>query len=440
MSGTEGETASLSPAASLQVWLAHLESLHPRGQGGIELGLERVLRVKDELRQHPECPVITVGGTNGKGSTCAYLEAIYSLAGFRVGCYTSPHLLDYNERVRIDRRPISDDALCEAFGKVEAARQAAGQVQLTYFEFGTLAAMEAFRSQALEVLILEVGLGGRLDAVNAYASDCAVVTGIALDHTDWLGSTRTSIGFEKAGIFRTGKPAVCADPDPPQSLLAQASAIGADLHLLGRDFGYFGDRLQWTFWGRAGLRRGGLANPGLRGACQLRNAAAALAVVEVLRRRLPVSMQATRLGLIDPHLPGRFQVLPGRPAIVLDVAHNPQAVSGLAENLADMGFFARTIAVVGMLADKDIAGSLAPLAGKVALWLLADLDVPRGASSSLLAAAIKAADLGGELECLASPVRAFERSAELAGENDRIVVFGSFYTVAAVMRSMQSGR
>ena len=172
----------------------------------------------------------------------------------------------------------------------------------------------------------------------------------------------------------------------------------------------------------------------------MRNAAAALAVIDVLRQRLPVSMQATRLGLIDPHLPGRFQVLPGQPAIVLDVAHNPQAVTGLAENLADMGFFARTIAVVGMLADKDIAGSLAPLAGKVALWLLADLDVPRGASSSLLAAAIKAADLGGEVECLASPVQAFERSAELAGENDRIVVFGSFYTVAAVMRSMQSGR
>jgi dihydrofolate synthase/folylpolyglutamate synthase len=440
MSGTEGEPASPSPAASLPFWLAHLESLHPRGQGGIELGLERVRRVKDELRQHPECPVITVGGTNGKGSTCAYLEAIYSLAGFRVGCYTSPHLLEYNERVRIDRRPISDAALCEAFGKVEAARLAAGPVPLTYFEFGTLAALEAFRRQALEVLILEVGLGGRLDAVNAYDPDCAVVTGIALDHTDWLGATRASIGFEKAGIFRAGKPAVCADPDPPQSLLAQAEVIGADLHLLGRDFGYFGDKAQWTFWGRAGLRRGGLANPGLRGACQVRNAAAALAVVEVLRQRLPVSMQATRLGLIDPHLPGRFQVLPGRPLIVLDVAHNPQAVTGLAENLSDMGFFARTIAVVGMLADKDIAGSLAPLAGKVDLWLLADLDVPRGASSSLLAAAIGAAALGGKVECFPSPHRAVERSAELAGENDRIVVFGSFYTVAAGMRSMQSGR
>ena len=426
--------------ASLTSWLAHLESLHPSGQCGIELGLERVLRVKDVLSQDLQCPVITVGGTNGKGSTCAYLEAMYSFAGYRVGCYTSPHLLEYNERVRIGRLPVDDSGLCEAFARVEAARQAAGGIALTYFEFGTLAAIEVFCSRQVEVLILEVGLGGRLDAVNAYDADCAVITGIALDHTNWLGPTRESIGFEKAGLFRAGRPAICADPDPPQSLLDQARAIGADVHLLGRDFGYFGDQLQWTFWARRGLRRSGLANPALRGAGQLRNASAALDAIELLREPLPVPMQAIRRGLIELDLPGRFQVIPGRPVVVLDVAHNPQALAGLAARLGEMPFCARTMAVVGMLGDKDIAGSLAPLAGKVDLWLLADLKVPRRTSSEVLEAVVKGAGLGGCVERFASPDEAFARSAELAGENDRIVVFGSFYTVAAVMRSMQSGR
>ena len=438
MSGQSASSVALS-YPTLQAWLAHIENLHPRGHAGIELGLERVLCVRQELAPPPQCPLITVGGTNGKGSTCAYLEAIYCFAGYRVACYTSPHLLEYNERVRIDRLPVADGTLCQAFASVEKARLAAGGVPLTYFEFGTLAAMEVFRLQQAEVLILEVGLGGRLDAVNAYDPDCSLVTSIALDHTDWLGSTRAAIGYEKAGIFRCGKPALCADPDPPQSLLDHAQAIGADLHLLGRDFGYVGDRQQWTFWGRHGLRRAGLAPPGLRGACQLRNTAAALAVVELLKPRLPVSMQALRRGLIELELPARFQVLPGRPAIVLDVAHNPQAVAGLAENLADMPFFAHTIAVVGMLADKDLAGSLAALAARVDAWLLADLDVPRGAPAASLAAAIGTARVGGRVECLASPAQAFARAAELAEENDRIVVFGSFHTVAAVVRSMRAG-
>ena len=437
---TDAALPARSLASGLEGWQARLESRHPLGQAGIELGLERVLRVKVALGQQLWCPLITVGGTNGKGSTCAYLEAIYAFAGYRVGCYTSPHLLAYNERVRIDRAAVGDEELCEAFATVEAARLAAGEVALTYFEFGTLAALEVFRARQVEVLILEVGLGGRLDAVNAYDPDCAVVTGIALDHTDWLGPTRESIAFEKAGIFRADTPALCADPDPPSSLVEHALAIGADLHVLGRDFGYFGDPVQWTFWRRDGLRRGGLANPGLRGAAQLRNACVALAAVELLKPRLPVSMQAARRGLIEPELAGRFQVLPGRPAVVLDVAHNPQAVGELVDSLGGMGFFARTIAVVGMLADKDIAGSLAPLAGKVDLWLLADLGVPRGASASVLAAVVTGASLGGSIECLASPAQAFARAVKLAGENDRIAVFGSFYTVAAVMRKIKDGR
>lgn len=423
--------------ATLGDWLAHLEGLHPKGLGGIELGLERVRQVKAALGQTQDCPLVIVGGTNGKGSTCAYLEAIYRFAGYRVGCYTSPHLLEYNERVRIDGTPIDDAALCAAFARVEAAR---GKTSLTYFEFGTLAAWEAFAAARVDVVILEVGLGGRLDAVNAYEPDCSVVTGVALDHTDWLGPTREAIGFEKAGIYRAGKPAICADPQPPQSLVEHAAAIGADLQLLGRDFGYFGDKTQWTWWGRNNLRRGGLANPGLRGASQLRNAAAVLAVVEALRARLPVSMQAVRRGLIELELPGRFQLIPGRPALVLDVAHNPQAVAGLVDNLGDMGFHEKTIAVVGMLADKDIAGALAPLAGRVDVWHLADLDVPRGAAAAVLAAAIAAGSLGGSVECHALPEAAFAAASKQAGENDRILAFGSFYTVAAVMRALKNRR
>lgn len=429
---------------SLPDWLTHLESLHPKGQGGIELGLERVNRVKAELQQTQHCPLIVVGGTNGKGSTCAFLEAMYSFAGYRVGCYTSPHLLAYKERVRIDRVPVDDDALCQAFAKVEAARQAAGNTALTYFEFGTLAAWEVFAAQGTEIIILEVGLGGRLDAVNAYDADCAVVTGIALDHTDWLGSSREEIGFEKAGIFRAGKPAVCADPAPPLSLLEHAAAIGADPQLIGLDFGYFGDKTQWTFWGNDDtgfrVRRGGLPNPVLRGGCQLRNASTALVVIESLKDRLPVSMQAIRRGLVELELPGRFQVLPGRPVVVLDVAHNPQAVGEMAGNLGDMGFFEKTIAVVGMLGDKDIDGALATLAGKIDVWLLAGLESlagSRGAPAQVLADVVSNRTLGGRVECLDSPQEAFARAVKLAGENDRILVFGSFYTVAAVMRVMK---
>ena len=426
---------------SLPDWLNHLESLHPKGQGGIELGLDRVGRVKAALQQRQSCPLVVVGGTNGKGSTCATLEAIYTFAGYRVGCYSSPHLLDYNERVRIDGVAVDDASLCAAFARVEAARQSAGEmggeIALTYFEFGTLAAWEVFAARAVEVLILEVGLGGRLDAVNVYDADCAVVTGIALDHTDWLGSTREAIGFEKAGIYRAAKPAFCADPEPPQSLLDHAAAIGADLQLLGRDFGYFGEKTQWTFWGRDGLRRGGLANPALRGRFQLRNAAAVLAVVEALKDRLPVAMQAVHRGLLEVTLAGRFQVLPGRPAIILDVAHNPQAVAGLADNLGEMGFFERTIAVVGMLGDKDIVGALGALAGKIDVWLVASLDVPRGAPAAVLAAVIGEQKLGGVVESFVSPAEAFARAAALAGENDRILVFGSFYTVAAVLRALK---
>lgn len=427
-------------------WLAHLEGLHPKGQAGIELGLDRIRLVKAALRQKQHCLVITVGGTNGKGSTCAYLENIIRTAGYRVGCYTSPHILEYNERVRVDGVPVDDASLCAAFARVEAARQVAGDVALTYFEFGTLAAWEVFAAANLEAVVLEVGLGGRLDAVNAYEPDVAIVTSVALDHTDWLGPDRESIGFEKAGIFRTGRPALCADPQPPQRLLDHAAAIGANLRLIGRDFGFerpgaevAENRLQWRWWCRSNgqLTRRALAYPGLRGPTQLYNATVALAALDAIADKLPVTMQAIRPGLIETELTGRFQVLPGKPAIVLDVGHNPQAIGVLAANLSNMGFFNRTHAVVGMLGDKDIANALLPLKDRVDFWHVATLIGPRGTTADHLASIIRELALGGEVICHASPLAAMNAARGQAAESDRILAFGSFYTVAGALESLQ---
>ena len=422
-------------------WLVHLEGLHPKGQAGIELGLERIRKVKEALGQHEFCPLITVGGTNGKGSTCAYLASIIDRAGYRVGCYTSPHLLDYNERVRVNGLPVADEALCAAFARVEAARQAAGDIALTYFEFGTLAAWEVFAAVGVEAIILEVGLGGRLDAVNVYEPDVAIVTTVDLDHTDWLGPDRESIGFEKAGIFRAGKPVLCGDPRPPQALLDQAAAIGADLRLMGRDFGFERDlenRLQWRWWQRQGerMQRRSLAYPGLRGPTQLYNATLALAALEAVSARLPVTMQAIRPGLIETEIAGRFQVIPGKPTIVLDVGHNPQAIRVLADNLAGMGFFDRTHAVLGMLADKDIAGALLPLKGKIDYWHCATLEGLRGTTAERLNELVSSLALGGEVMCYASPAEALCAAQSQAGESDRIIAFGSFYTVAGALQAL----
>jgi dihydrofolate synthase / folylpolyglutamate synthase len=431
---------------NLSNWLAHLEGLHPKGQAGIELGLDRIRLVKAALGQTEHCPVIIVGGTNGKGSTCAYLANIIDRAGYKVGCYTSPHLIDYNERVRLNGVPASDDVLCAAFARVEAARQQAGNVALTYFEFGTLAAWEVFAAAGVEAVILEVGLGGRLDAVNAYEPDVSIVTTIALDHTDWLGPDRDSIGFEKAGIYRSGKPAFCADPNPPQRLLDHAAAMGADLRLIGRDFGFERpsaesdeNRLQWRWWCRSGERllKRALAHPGLRGPVQLFNASVALAALEAISDKLPVTMQAIRPGLIETEVAGRFQVLPGKPAIVLDVGHNPQAVKVLADNISGMGFFDRTHAVLGMLSDKDIAGALQPLKGRVDYWHLASLPGPRGTSAAALQQIVVDAGLGGEVFCYESAQAAMQAAKGQAGESDRILAFGSFYTVAGALQALR---
>jgi len=421
------------PVRGLAEWLDYIERIHPKA---IQLGLERVAKVRDAMGRSTSAVVFTVAGTNGKGSTCAMLESILLAAGYKVGLYTSPHLLRYNERVRVEGVPVSDERLCEAFVAVERTR---GDVALTYFEFGTLAAWEIFTSRLLDAVILEVGLGGRLDAVNALDTDCALLTSVDLDHMDYLGNTRESIGSEKAGIFRPGKPAVVADLDPPRSVLDRAGAIGAELLLMGRDFGFRQQGQQWMYWGPSG-RRGGLAAPALRGGRQLANAAAALAALDALRKRLPTGMQDVRNGLARVELAARFQVLPGRPTVVLDVAHNPQAAGVLAENLSDMAFYPETYAVFGMLKDKDIEGVCRALKDKFSAWFAADLSVSRGATAATLASALREAGANGEVVCFENPREAYAAARKRSGENDRIVVFGSFHTVAEVMQAIEATR
>ncbi|MBI1943329.1 MAG: bifunctional tetrahydrofolate synthase/dihydrofolate synthase [Betaproteobacteria bacterium] len=410
-------------ARTLEHWLAYIERQHPQS---IALGLERVLEVHSRLRTTLACPIITVGGTNGKGSTCAMLEAILGAAGYRTALYSSPHLRRYNERVRIAGREADDAALCAAFAAVEAAR---GEVPLTYFEFGTLAAFHLFAQEKPDVAILEVGLGGRLDAVNLLDADCSVLTSIAIDHVEYLGASREAIGREKAGIFRLGRPAVISEPQVPQSVLKEIREIKPHPLFIGRDFGYEVRGTQWSYWGPGG-RRSGLAHPALRGAAQLRNAAAALAALDAMRERLPVAMQDVRRGLAEVTLPGRFQVLPGRPQVVLDVAHNPEAAAVLAANLGDSGFAPQTIAVFGMLRDKDIAGVARAVAARITRWHLATLPGPRGADAGFLSGIFRELRIETPIFEHATVPEALAAARSEAKENDKIVVFGSFLTVA----------
>ena len=409
---------------SLSDWLAFIERQHPKT---IALGLDRVAGVYRRMNAALECPVFTVGGTNGKGSCCAMLEAMLRAGGYRTGLYTSPHLLRYNERVRIAGAEASDEALCASFEAVEAAR---GDIALTYFEYGTLAALWLFARERIEAAVLEVGLGGRLDAVNIVDAHCAVLTSVGIDHVDYLGPDRESIGREKAGIFRAARPAVIAELVPPRSVL---DAPGVH-YRLGRDFGYADERSQWTYWGPAG-RRGGLAHPALRGALQLRNAAAAMCALDCLHEKLPLGVQDMRRGLAEVTLPARFQVLPGRPQVILDVAHNVQAAQALADNLGASGFAPQTIAVCGMLRDKDIVGVLAALAPRVTRWHLASLSGPRAASADELAQHAQ-----GEVQRFPTPAEAFAAALKRAEANDKIVVFGSFLTVAEVMAWLKNNK
>lgn len=416
---------------TLPDWLARCERLHPKE---IDMTLDRVMAVQQRLDIRFDAPLVVVAGTNGKGSTCALLETIARQAGFRVGLYIKPHLVHFEERCRIDGQSVAAEDLLPHFEAVERAR---GEVSLTYFEFTTLAIARLLSQAPLDLVILEVGLGGRLDAVNAFDADCAVITSIDIDHVDYLGPDRESIGREKAGIMRTGRPVVVSDPVPPASIVDRAREIGADLRLIGRDFHFGGDKQQWSWAGRE-KRFNGLAYPALRGANQLLNASGALAAFEALHERVPISAQAVRQGLALVELPGRFQIVPGQPTMVLDVAHNPHAVATLAQNLDQMGFYPRTHAVFGAMQDKDLDAILARMAPLVDHWHFCDLPLPRAARAEDLRARHAAAALRGPgpvgVSVHADPVAALQAALKGADPADRIVVFGSFYTVGGVLK------
>ncbi|RYF06956.1 MAG: bifunctional tetrahydrofolate synthase/dihydrofolate synthase [Comamonadaceae bacterium] len=426
-----------TPLHTLDDWLAHCERLHPKN---IDMGLERVREVAQRMALRFSCPVITVAGTNGKGSTCAMLEAVALEAGYRTGVYTSPHLVHFEERCRVHGEIVQAAELIAHFEAVEAARTLGGDdVSLSYFEFTTLAILRLMSHAPLDVAILEVGLGGRLDATNVIDADCAIITSIDIDHTEFLGPDRESIGREKAGIMRTGRPVVVSDPMPPQSVIDRAMEIGADLWRFGDDFNFSGDKQQWAWAGR-GRRYAGMAYPALRGANQLVNASGALAALEALRDRIPITAQAVRNGLAMVELPGRFQIVPGQPTLVLDVAHNPHSVAALTANLDAMGFFPTTHAVFGAMADKDLAPMLAKIGPLIDRWYFTDLPTPRAESATALQQKWNALQIvaGGRRQVATSlhadPQQALQAAVDAAEPADRIVVFGSFYTVGGVLQ------
>jgi dihydrofolate synthase / folylpolyglutamate synthase len=431
---------------TLNDWLTYIESLHPKN---IDMGLERVRvvwsRIKSTLGVGIECPVITVAGTNGKGSTCAMLEAIYGQAGYKTGVYSSPHLVHFLERCRIRGESADATEFIAACADVERARgqkssESEAAISLTYFEFTTLAFLlmmsRAAQAGKLDVMILEVGLGGRLDAVNIIDADVAIITSIDLDHMEYLGPDRESIGCEKAGIMRAGRPAIVSDPMPPQSVIDHAAKIGADLWRLGSDYNYQGDKQQWGWAGRS-RRYSGMAYPALRGANQLINASGALAAINALHERLPVTAQAVRNGLAFVELPGRFQIVPGQPALVLDVAHNPHSVAALTANLDAMGFYPTTHAVFGAMADKDLTPMLLKLAPIVDRWYFTDLPTIRAASAEDLQKRWRALNTRQDASSsvYTSPQQALDAAVAAADAADRIVVFGSFYTVGGVLQN-----
>lgn len=379
--------------------------------------------------RHPAFAAITITGTNGKGSTTVMCETILRRAGYKVGAYTSPHLIRYNERIRIDGRNATDDEICAAFERIEANRES---VPLTYFEFGTIAALDLFRAAHIDIAVLEVGMGGRLDAVNAIDSDVAIVTSVDIDHTSWLGDTREAIGYEKAGIFRRNHPAVCGDPNPPATIAEEAARIGANLLQFNRDFFFECSATEWNWRGDVRLHAG-LPYPALRGDYQLYNAASALMALDCLVDRFPVTQGNIREGLISAVIPGRFQVLPGRPVCVLDVAHNAQAARSLAATLRQQRVKGRTLAVIGMLKDKDITSVVGAMAGVVDSWYVATLDVPRGATAAQLAEFLVAAGIHVRAYRFDDVHQAYTAARRDATDEDRVVIFGSFHTVGDIL-------
>ncbi len=412
---------------SVNEWLEWQQHLNPRG---ISLGLERCLPVARSMELLPlPFPLISVAGTNGKGSCVAMLEAILSAAGYRVGAYTSPHLLSFNESIRIDGDAVDDRILLQAF---EAVADARGQVMLTWFEFRTLAAARILRDANPDLALLEVGLGGRLDAVNMFDADLALVASIGVDHVDWLGESRDQIGREKAGICRAGRPVVCAEPDPPEGFLLAVTQAGAPLYRAGVDYDFERGESEWRWMGPA-AKSLTLPVPGIAGDCQLRNAAAALMTLHLLEQRFPVDPSAIRKGLQSCRLSGRQQVVSATPQLWLDVAHNPQAAEALATTLRQHPCSGKTRAVFAMYADKDISGVAGALKDCIHHWHLAVLKPPRGASAAQTTAALEAAEVSAGVSVHVDPRAALIAARKNSASDDRIVVFGSFETVRDVI-------
>jgi len=400
------------------------ESLHP---SVIDLGLERAAQVFCALNpDYIKPPTITVAGTNGKGSSVAYLESIYTAQGYRVGSYTSPHILKYNERIKIDGKPVSDDKICEAFARIDSVR---GNTSLSYFEFGTLAALDIFRRADVDVQILEVGLGGRLDAVNIVDPDVALITSISIDHVEWLGGTREAIGREKAGIFRPAVPAVIGDPEPPESLIQSAIEQQALLYCIGKDFGYKKQPTGWDWFG-SGRQMLQLPEPALKGEHQYRNASAVILALTKMDGILPVTEASIKQGLENVRLAGRFQLIDGKIPVLLDVGHNPQAVKTLADYLTAVFPGKRVHAVFSMMKDKDIAGVLEIMNHVVYDWFFAPLANPRTATESAMREIFSQSSVSRVSFGFAGFTEAFSAAKNQSREGDLLLVFGSFFLVS----------
>jgi dihydrofolate synthase/folylpolyglutamate synthase len=409
---------------SLQGWLTWQESLHPLT---IDLGLERAAQVFQALNPDGvKPPTITVAGTNGKGSCIAYLEAIYRAQGYRVGAYTSPHILKYNERIKIDGKPISDELICEAFSRIESVR---GNISLSYFEFGTLAALDIFRRSNLDIQLLEVGLGGRLDAVNIVNPDAALITSICIDHVDWLGETREAIGREKAGIFRAVAPAIVGDPEPPASLMQVAADKQARLYCLGKDFGYKKQANGWD-WFAGDRQLNQLPEPGLKGEHQFRNASSVILAIAEMTEILPVSEASIRQGLEKVQLAGRFQLINDEVPVLLDVGHNPQAVRTLADYVAEAFPGRRIHAVFSMMKDKDIAGVIEIMHPVVFDWFFAPLVNPRAATEPFMREIFAQSPVSNVFFGFNGFSDAFTAAKNRSQEGDLLLVFGSFFLVS----------
>ena len=412
---------------NLNDWLGYIESIHP---STIDLTLARIKAVVERLNLHISFPIISVGGTNGKGSTCAILESIYKEAGYKVGCYTSPHFLHFNERIKVNAMPVSDEMICEAFSKIESVRK---DISLTYFEYGTIAAMIIFADVDLDIAILEVGLGGRLDAVNVFDSDCAIVTTIDLDHMDYLGHTREAIGFEKAGIYRAQKIAICGDFAPPQSLIKHCQSIHAELKIIGKNFAYDAHYDSFDFFIDSSFVMN-VPLPKLQGDFQLTNATNALMAVKSIENRLPLTETAIQHGIARARVPGRFQEVRINPSLILDVAHNPQAAQSLSRNLRAHAVSGKTIAIFSILRDKDILGAIQALSLDIDGWYIAEIQNERAADIETISNAIQKVNPSAHIVPFKNIKEAYEFAFKEVTSNDRIIVFGSFFTVTDIMK------